>query len=139
MESHFGQNFRSRIFSDGREFSRTVENFPGRSRIFSDDREFSRTVENFLGRSRIYSDSRDLKFSQTIENASAVCRLHFPPNLINMATQPVGNPRQILTQILQRMGDLSQALMGDQLGEVNNDDLASNNTLEEVKALQTRQ
>ena len=47
------------------------------------------------------------------------------------------------------MGDLSQALMDDQLGEVNNDDLASNNTLEEVKsiftgcretaALQTRQ
>ena len=63
--------------------------------------------------------------SQTIENASAVCRQHFPPNLINMATQPVGNPRQILTQILQRMGDLSQALMGDQLGKVNNDDLAS--------------
>ena len=47
-----------------------------------------------------------------------------------MATQPVGNPRQILMQILQRMGDLSQALMGDQLGEVNNDDLTSNNTLE---------
>ena len=55
-----------------------------------------------------------------------------------MATQPVGNPRQILTQILQRVGDLSQALMGDQLGEVNNDDLASNNTLEEeVKSIFT--
>ena len=55
-----------------------------------------------------------------------------------MATQPVGNPRQILTQIVQRMGDLSQALMGDQLGEVNNDDLASNNTLEEeVKSIFT--
>ena len=80
---------RSRIFSDGREFSQTVENFLGRSRIFSDDREFSRTVENFLGRSRIFSDSRDFKFSQTIENASAVCRQHFPPNLINMATQPM--------------------------------------------------
>ena len=53
-----------------------------------------------------------------------------------MATQPVGNPRQILTQIVQRMGDLSQALMGDQLGEVNNDDLASNNTLE-VKSIFT--
>ena len=54
-----------------------------------------------------------------------------------MATQPVGNPRQILTQIVQRMGDLSQALMDDQLGEVNNDDLASNNTLEEVKSIFT--
>ena len=55
-----------------------------------------------------------------------------------MATQPVGNPRQILTQIVQRMGDLSQALMGDQLGEVNNDDLASYNTLEEeVKSIFT--
>ena len=55
-----------------------------------------------------------------------------------MTTQPVGNPRQILTQIVQRMGDLSQALMGDQLGEVNNDDLASNNTLEEkVKSIFT--
>ena len=70
--------------------------------------------------------------------ASAVCRQYFAPNLINMATQPVGNPRQILTQIVQRMGDLSQALMGDQLGEVNNDDLASNNTLEEeVKSIFT--
>ena len=53
------------FFSDGREFSRTVENFLGRSRIFSDDREFSRTVENFLGRSRIFSDGRE--FSWTVE------------------------------------------------------------------------
>ena len=69
---------------------------------------------------------------------SAVCHQHFPPNLINMATQPVGNPRQILTQIVQQIGDLSQALMGDQLGEVNNDDLASNNMLEEeVKSIFT--
>ena len=62
------ENFlgRSRIFSDGREFSRTVENFLGRSRIFSDGREFSRTVENFLGRSRIFSDGRE--FSRTVEN-----------------------------------------------------------------------
>ena len=37
--------------------------------FFSDGREFSRTVENFLGRSRIFSDGRDFKFSQTIENA----------------------------------------------------------------------
>ena len=36
--------------------------------FFSDGREFSRTVENFLGRSRIFSDGRDFKFSQTIEN-----------------------------------------------------------------------
>ena len=56
---------RSRIFSDGREFSRTVENFLGRSRIFSDGREFSRTIENFLGRSRIFSDGRE--FSRTVE------------------------------------------------------------------------
>ena len=62
------ENFlgRSRIFSDGREFSWTVENFLGRSRIFSDDRKFSRTVENFLGRSRIFSDDRE--FSRTVEN-----------------------------------------------------------------------
>ena len=56
---------RSRIFSDGREFSRTVENFLGQSRFFSDGREFSRTVENFLGRSRIFSDGRE--FSRTVE------------------------------------------------------------------------
>ena len=47
------------------------------------------------------------------------------------ATQPVGNPRHILTEIVQQMGDLSQALMSDQSGEVNNGDLASNNTVEE--------
>ena len=53
-----------------------------------------------------------------------------------VTTQPVGNPRHILTQIVQRMGDLSQALMSDQSREVNNGDLASNNTIdEEVKSI----
>ena len=63
MESHFGQKRSSfsrtvEIFSDGREFSRTVENFLGRSRIF-------------LGRSRIFSDGREFfsdgrEFSRTV-------------------------------------------------------------------------
>lgn len=48
-----------------------------------------------------------------------------------MATQPVGSPRQILTQIVQQIGDLSQALTNDQLSEVNNGNLASNSTIEE--------
>ena len=62
VENFLGQ---SRFFSDGREFSRTVDNFLGQSRFFSDGREFSRTVDNFLGRSRIFSDGRE--FSRTVE------------------------------------------------------------------------
>ena len=48
-----------------------------------------------------------------------------------MATQPSGNLRRILTQIVQQIGDLSQTLMSDHLRVVNNGNLASNNTLEE--------
>lgn len=55
-----------------------------------------------------------------------------------MATQQAGNPRQILSQIVQRIGDLSQALISDQSPEVNNGVLASNNTLEdEVRSVFT--
>ncbi len=66
---------------------------------------------------------------------ASICR---QISLINMATQPVGNPRQILTQIVQQIGDLSQALiMSEQSVEVNGY-LASNNTIEaEVRSVFT--
>ncbi len=66
---------------------------------------------------------------------ASICR---QISLINMATQPVGNPRQILTQIVQQIGDLSQALiMSEQSVEVNGD-LASNNMIEaEVRSVFT--
>ena len=67
-KSYYGKAFWTKaveFFSDGRQFSRTVEIFLGRSRFFSYGREFSRTVENFLGRSRIFSDGRE--FSRTVE------------------------------------------------------------------------
>ena len=40
------------FYSDGRDFTRTIEILLGRSRFYSDGRDFTRTVEILLGRSR---------------------------------------------------------------------------------------
>ena len=76
---------RSRFFSDGRNFSRTVENFLGRSRIFSNGREFSRTVEIFLGQSRIFSNGGN--FSQTVEIFNFSYRVEFFPRTVQLFLQ----------------------------------------------------
>ncbi len=63
------------FYSDGRDFTRTIEILLGRSRFYSDDRDFTRTVEILLGRSRFYSDGRD--FTRTVEIFNFLRRLKY--------------------------------------------------------------